>query len=137
MLTFFTLQRTPKVCDINNNELRDGLTAKSGCDDGGKGYLCNDYSPIPVAGNMSYGFAVMFGAEHCCRCYEVTWTSGAAAGKSMIVQAINTAGDPTGDLRAADMVIQTPGGGSGQNSAGCRNQYGTTWWVPLSLSSCE
>ncbi len=48
----------------------------------------------------------------------------------MVVQALNTF-DPTGDVKASDVVILTPGGGSGPNEAGCRNQYGTTWYVYL------
>ena len=48
----------------------------------------------------------------------------------MIVQALNTF-DPTGDVKTNDVVILTPGGGSGPNEAGCRNQYGTTWYVNL------
>lgn len=114
------------MCDINNNPLSGGLDAKSGCDKDGKAYLCADYTPIPQAANLTYGFAVMFGAEHCCKCYSVTWTNGAASGKSMIVQAITTA-EVSGSVGKNDIVIQTPGGGSGENEQGCRNQYGTNW----------
>ena len=118
----------PKVCDINNNNLNNGLNAKSGCDSGGNAFLCSDYSPTPVASNHSFGFALMFNTGSCCRCYDVTWTSGAATGKTMTVQVINAADAPkTGDVKAGDIVIQTPGGGSGDNAAGCRAQYGTNW----------
>ena len=83
---------------------------------------------MPQASNISYGFAVMFGAEHCCKCYSVTWSSGAATGKTMIVQAITTADNEKGSaVGKNDIVIQTPGGGSGDNDQGCRNQYGTNW----------
>jgi hypothetical protein len=47
----------------------------------------------------------------------------------MIVQAITTANAGTGDVGKNDIVIQTPGGGSGDNSLGCRAQYGTNWLV--------
>ncbi|KAK0727834.1 hypothetical protein B0T26DRAFT_748132 [Lasiosphaeria miniovina] len=38
-------------------------------------------------------------------CYRLTWTGGA-------------------DVKVGDVVILTPGGGSGGNDAGCRSQYG-------------
>ncbi len=75
---------------------------------------------------MSYGFAIMAGVAHCCKCYKLTWTSGAAAGKQMVVQAINAA-TGTGSVTANDMVILTPGGGVGPHSKGCEKQYGATW----------
>ena len=36
-------------------------------------------------------------ASWCCACYELTFTSGAVAGKKMIVQATNTGGDLAGN----------------------------------------
>jgi hypothetical protein len=115
----------PRVCDVNNNILSDGLTVSTGCDSGGKGFMCDDYIPTPTAENMSYGFANMVGNDKCCKCYQLTWTSGNARGKSMIVQAINTA--PAKDaIKKDDIIILTPGGGTGGNS-GCRYQYGTAW----------
>ncbi|KAL1898253.1 hypothetical protein Sste5346_003660 [Sporothrix stenoceras] len=117
---------TAHVCDINNNILGNGPLAKSGCDSGGTGYLCDSYAPVPVSNNLSYGFAVMMASNDCCKCYQLTWTSGQAAGKQMIVQAINI-GSPSGNVGSNDIVILTPGGGVGPNSAGCRNQYGTSW----------
>ncbi len=114
------------MCDINNNPLANPLTAESGCQGSGKGFLCDSYAPVPVADNLSYGFAVVNGAGNCCKCFQLTWTSGAARGKQMVVQAINTF-EPSGDVKAGDVVVLTPGGGSGPNEAGCRNQYGTTW----------
>jgi len=61
----------------------------------------------------------------------ITWKSGNANGKQMIVQAVNnfevTKDAP--DVRANDIVILAPGGGSGPNEAGCRNQYGRNWYV--------
>ncbi|KAK0740098.1 hypothetical protein B0T18DRAFT_470620, partial [Schizothecium vesticola] len=44
----------------------------------------------------------------------------------MIVQTINGF-DVTGDLKASDMVILSPGGGYGPNEAGYKKQYGRTW----------
>ncbi|KAM7206399.1 glycoside hydrolase [Naviculisporaceae sp. PSN 640] len=121
------VQGSAKVCDINNNPLRDGLSATTGCSTGGVGYLCDTYSPIPVSDNLSYGFAIAGPTSSCCKCYQLTWTSGNARGKQMVVQAINSFGTPTGDLKANDLIILSPGGGSGPNDAGCRNQYGRIW----------
>jgi hypothetical protein len=72
----------------------------------------------------------MNGAHNCCKCFQLTWRNGAAADKKMIVQAINGF-DVTGDLKASDMVILSPGGGHGPNEAGCKKQYGRTWLVIL------
>ena len=119
------VQGSPKVCDINNNPVRDGLNTQSGCQ-AGNGYLCDLYAPTPVTDELSYGFATMNGANNCCKCFQLTWRNGAAAGKQMIVQAINGF-DLTGDLKSSDMVILSPGGGHGPNEAGCKKQYGRTW----------
>jgi hypothetical protein len=114
------------VCDINNNRIGDGLNASTGCDSGGKGYLCDAYMPTPNSDSLAYGFATMVGNNKCCKCYQLTWTSGNANGKTMIVQAINT-GSASGDVGQNDIILLTPGGGVGPNSAGCRYQYGSTW----------
>lgn len=64
----------------------------------------------------------------CCKCYQLTWTSGNAKGKQMIVQSINSFGEAgSGDVKPSDIVIMTPGGGNGPNDSGCRNQYGRNW----------
>jgi len=76
--------------------------------------------------NLSYGFAVSLNQGDCCKCFQLTWTSGNAKGKQMVVQVLNLA-KPDGDVGKNDLVILTPGGGSGPNESGCRNQYGTTW----------
>ncbi len=105
--------------------MANSQTIKSGCS-GGAGFLCDSYSPTPVADDLSYGFAVKGSSGDCCKCFEMTWTSGNATGKRMVVQAINVAGT-SGDVGADDIVVLTPGGGVGPNDAGCRAQYGTTW----------
>jgi hypothetical protein len=87
---------------------------------------------VPVTDTLSYGFAVINGAANCCKCFQLTWTSGAARGKQMVVQAINLF-EPSGDVKAGDVVVLTPGGGSGPNEVGCRAQYGTTWCVVLRI----
>lgn len=60
--------------------------------------MCSDQSPWAVSDTLSYGFAattISGGTEAswCCACYELTFTSGAVAGKKMVVQATNTGGD--------------------------------------------
>ncbi|KAK3377633.1 beta-1,4-endoglucanase [Podospora didyma] len=119
------VQGSPAVCNINNGPLSNSLTAQSGCS-GGAAYLCDSYMPVPATETMSYGFAIMNGNGNCCKCFQLTWTSGNAKGKSMVVQAINLF-DATGDVKNGDIVILTPGGGSGPNEVGCRSQYGKTW----------
>lgn len=84
------------TCDINDNPLTDYDTA-SGCN-GGDAYMCSDQSPWAVSDTLAYGFAAVSiagGSESswCCACYELTFTSGAAEGKKMIVQATNTGSD--------------------------------------------
>jgi hypothetical protein len=85
-----------ETCDINDNPLTDA-NAVSGCD-GGTAYMCSNESPWAVTDDLSYGYAavnIAGGSEDswCCACYELTFTSGAVAGKKMIVQATNTGGD--------------------------------------------
>ena len=101
----------------------------SGCDNG-QGHLCDFFQPIPVAEDLSYGFAVAPG-NNCCKCYDLLWTNGYAAGKRMILQVINwmpdAAANTTNPGRTGDFAILTPGGGSGPNPTGCTRQYGATW----------
>jgi hypothetical protein len=97
------------VCDASNNPVRNGLAIQSACQSG-NGYLYDLYAPTPVTEELSYGFATINGANNCCKCFQLTWRSGAAAGKQMVVQAINNF-DVTGDLKASDIVILSPGGG--------------------------
>ena len=118
-----------KVCDAKNKPIatNTGLTAASGCDakaTGTKSFLCDSFSPVPVSDDLSYGFVATANSANCCRCYKLLFTSGYAAGKSMIVQAVNSGSD----LGKNDMAILTPGGGIGNSSdTGCKAQYGTTW----------
>lgn len=64
--------------------------------------MCSSQQPWAVTDDLSYGFAavnIAGGSESswCCACYELTFTSGTAAGKKMIVQATNTGGDLAGN----------------------------------------
>ena len=80
-------------CDKNDNPLTSTST-QSGCA-GGTAYMCSDQSPWAVNTDLAYGFAAVSAgnAPSCCSCYQLTFTSGAIAGKKMIVQATNTGDD--------------------------------------------
>ena len=124
-----------KVCDRDNNPLeRDAGRASSSTCEGARsddGFLCQDYSPIPVSEELSYGFAIQVGGNlngdnpNCCRCYEVEWLEGAAGDKDkrMIVQTVYPGGEG-GDVVSDDLIILTPGGGLGPVGSACRAQYG-------------
>lgn len=118
-----------------------GLTAVSGCSTGGSAFACPDFQPIPVADNLSYGFAMQVGdttaganSPLCCICQQVEWTSGSAQNKTMIVQIVGP-GTASGSVTTGDLIILTPGGGVGPTPAGCTNQYGTSYnWYGLLVS---
>ncbi|KAI1756278.1 glycoside hydrolase family 45 protein [Xylaria castorea] len=110
------------TCDAKNNPLTDANT-KSGCD-GGSAYTCTDYSPWAVNDKLAYGFAataISGGSESswCCACYQLDFTSGPVAGKSMIVQSTNTGGD----LGSNHFDLLMPGGGVGLFD-GCKSEFG-------------
>ncbi|KAI0453494.1 glycoside hydrolase family 45 protein [Xylaria acuta] len=111
-----------RTCDASNNPLAD-VDAKSGCD-GGNAYACTNYSPWAVNDRLAYGFAATAiggGSESswCCACYQLDFTSGPVAGKSMIVQSTNTGGD----LGNNHFDLLMPGGGVGLFD-GCRSEFG-------------
>jgi len=124
------------VCDKNDNPLdrEAGRTARSTCEGGSSdtGFLCADYSPIPISDDLSYGFAFHIGTDfsaqnpNCCKCFEVQWVSGAAGEKNkrMVVQVISPGG-AGGDVVAGDLIIMTPGGGLGPVGSACSAQYGS------------
>ena len=111
------------MCDANNSTVWDGINVQSGCLTV-NGFLCDSYSPKPVIEQPSYGFAIMNGTQNYCKCFQLTWRSGAATGKQTVTQASNGF-DLTGGLEATDMVILSSGGGHGPKDAGCNKQYGT------------
>ena len=117
-----------RVCDKNDNPLSQskGDSEQSSCADknAGNAYLCSSYSPRPHTDDLSLGFVVTKGSEHCCKCFELQWTDGPARNKRMQVQAINSGG--TTD-NGRDFIIITPGGGVGPNSKGCNSQFGGSW----------
>lgn len=124
-----------RVCDRDGNLLDQstGIRTNSGCFQAGasSAYICDSYQPMPVAEDFSYAFAIQVSDNQnadnaaCCKCYDVWWTTGAAASanKSMIVQIV-TPGGASGPIKRNDLIILTPGGGVGPLSAGCTNQYG-------------
>jgi hypothetical protein len=112
-----------RTCDKNQSVL-SSPDVKSGCD-GGTAYTCANNQPWAVSDSLAYGFAAVAisgGTESswCCQCYELTFTSGPAAGKVMVVQATNTGGD----LGSNHFDILMPGGGVGLFN-GCNSQYGS------------
>ncbi|RKH35274.1 hypothetical protein D7Y13_02380 [Corallococcus praedator] len=105
----------------------DGVTvlspnAQSGAN-GGTAFMCNNNQPWAVNDSLAYGVAAAYvpgGSEATlsCACYELTFTSGSANGKKMVVQVVNTGG-PSGDTHF-DLLI--PGGGVGMFNA-CTPQW--------------
>ncbi|KAI8980912.1 endo-beta-D-1,4-glucanase [Pilobolus umbonatus] len=109
------------TCAANGITLVDDNT-QSGCN-GGSGFMCNNNQPWAVNDNLAYGFAAasIVGSNEagwCCGCYELTFTSGGASGKKMVVQVTNTGGD----LGENHFDIQMPGGGVGIFN-GCSVQW--------------
>lgn len=131
-----------QMCDIKDQPLMDS-NAASGCA-GGQAYQCSNESPWAVDDNLAYGYAAVniaggSEASWCCACYELTFTSGAVAGKKMIVQATNTGSDLSGN----QFDISIPGGGVGIFN-GCTNMFGapSSGWGQqyggiASRSSCD
>jgi hypothetical protein len=76
-----------------------------------------------VTDTLAYGFAAaklsgLGEGDWCCACYKLTFTSGSAAGKQLVVQITNTGGD----LGNNHFDLAIPGGGQGIFS-GCSKQY--------------
>ncbi|KAF8467319.1 RlpA-like double-psi beta-barrel-protein domain-containing protein-containing protein [Kalaharituber pfeilii] len=109
------------TCNANNQVLTD-FSVKSGCD-GGTAFMCSNQIPWAVSNSLAYGYAAvringLTERDWCCSCYELTFTSGPASGKRMVVQATNTGGD----LGDNHFDIALPGGGVGIFN-GCTKQY--------------
>ncbi|ORX66085.1 hypothetical protein BCR32DRAFT_226002 [Anaeromyces robustus] len=109
---------------------KDGITpitnfnAKSGCE-GGESFMCLNQQPWAVSEVLSYGYAAasiagLTEADWCCRCYALTFTTGPAKGKQIVVQVTNTGGD----LGENHFDLQIPGGGVGIFN-GCSTQFNT------------
>lgn len=109
--------RNVNSCNKDGASIAD-KNAQSGCN-GGPSYSCSNNQPITVNDNLSYGFAAFSRPNSCCKCYQLTFTNTAVAGKTMIVQATNT-GD---DLGQGHFDLMIPGGGVGIFN-GCSAQWG-------------
>lgn len=78
------------------------IDAGTGCN-GGTAYACSQQQPWAVNDTLSYGFAGAYITKDlvgmptedawCCACYQLDFTSEPLRGKTMIVQASNTAYD--------------------------------------------
>ncbi|KKA28018.1 hypothetical protein TD95_003702 [Thielaviopsis punctulata] len=117
-----SVNSTVLTCAADDSIITDPNT-KSGCD-GGTAYTCADNSPWALNDLISFGYAatkINGGSEAswCCACYELTFTSGKAKGKQMVVQSTNTGSD----LGSNHFDILMPGGGVGIFN-GCSSQFG-------------
>ena len=128
------------------------MTAGTGCGTGGTAFQCSNQQPWAINDTVSYGFAGAFitsdlthgGIEGawCCACYQLDFTSDPLRGKSLIVQASNTAYDVTSTNRFSLAVgyfkitydnawltsLQIPGGNTTSPNA-CAQQYGVSQTV--------
>lgn len=87
-------------CGINDKPI--DINAGTGCN-GGSAYLCSNQQPWAVNDTFSFGFAGVFILPNitggkiedswCCACYQLNFTEPPLKGKTMIVQASNTAYD--------------------------------------------
>ncbi len=78
------------------------VTAGTGCN-GGSAFQCSDQQPWAVNDTFAYGFAGAFilpalthggiEASWCCACYQLDFTSAPLIGKTLVIQASNTAYD--------------------------------------------
>lgn len=82
--------------------------------------MCADQAPWLVNDHLAYGFAAVSieggsEASWCCACYDLTFTSGLANGRRMIVQATDTEfGAPSGSqfvlaVRESCLSVATTG----------------------------
>jgi len=102
-------------CSIDDKPI--DAAAGTGCE-GGTAYLCSEQQPWAVNDTFAYGFAGVFimpsltGGKiedaWCCACYQLDFTSDPLRGKTMIVQASNTAYDIHTDNRFSLAVSCQP-----------------------------
>ncbi|PVH93183.1 glycoside hydrolase family 45 protein [Periconia macrospinosa] len=114
-------------CGIDDKPI--DIDAGTGCN-GGSAYQCSNQQPWKVNDTFSYGFAGVFIKPEltagkiedawCCACYQLDFTSDPLKGKTMIVQASNTAYDVTSNNRFS---LAIPGGNTTSHDA-CAKQYG-------------
>ena len=111
--------------------------AGTGCN-GGDAFQCADQQPWAINDTMSYGFAGVYimpaltrgGIEDawCCACYQLDFTSDPLIGKSMIIQASNTAYDITTTNRFT-LAVSHLFGTLLDSAVQCRAEsFPGTWW---------
>ncbi|KAF3008655.1 hypothetical protein E8E13_008789 [Curvularia kusanoi] len=91
---------TNPVGSCSADEKPIDVDAGTGCN-GGTAYACSQQQPWAVNDTLSYGFAGVYLTKEivgdktedawCCACYQLDFTSEPLRGKSMIIQASNTA----------------------------------------------
>ncbi|KAJ6643399.1 Endoglucanase [Pseudolycoriella hygida] len=112
------------TCAKNGFDVLTDRNARNGCENGGSAFTCNNNIPWAINNDLAYGFAAanlkgQREGDWCCKCYQLTFTSGPVSGKRMIVQVTNTGGD----LGENHFDLQIPGGGVGIFN-GCSSQWG-------------
>jgi hypothetical protein len=98
----------PVLSCTADNKVTD-VAAGTACGTGGTAYQCSNQQPWAINDTLSYGYAGVFitsdlthgGIEGawCCACYQLDFTSEPLKGKSLIIQASNTAYDVTSTNR--------------------------------------
>jgi len=121
----------PVLSCTADNKVTD-VAAGTACGTGGTAYQCSDQQPWAINDTLSYGFAGAFvlpsltngGIEGawCCACYQLDFTSEPLRGKTLIVQASNTAYDITTTNRFS---LAIPGGNTTSQNA-CASQFGVS-----------
>ena len=109
-----------RSCDKSGvNTVDPSATSGAG---GGDAYTCNSYAPWSVSDTKSYGFAA-FGLDtsHCCKCFDIKFTTTAIAGKTMTIQVLNLGS--SAENGGGHFDLQMPGGGIGMVN-GCTSQWG-------------
>ncbi|KAF2033160.1 endoglucanase [Setomelanomma holmii] len=117
------------VATCSKNGTTVDVNEGTGCS-GGNAFQCSSQQPWAVNDTLAYGFAGAFllpalageklEEAWCCACYQLDFTSDPLKGKSMIIQASNTAYDIT---TANRFTLAIPGGNVSDITA-CASQYG-------------
>lgn len=107
---------TRPVLSCSADDKPTDIDAGTGCN-GGSAYLCSNQQPWSINDTFSYGFAGVFITPDltggkiedawCCACYQLNFTSDPLLGKSMIIQASNTAYDVNTANRFTLAVLQS------------------------------
>ncbi|KAF1851884.1 glycoside hydrolase family 45 protein [Cucurbitaria berberidis CBS 394.84] len=119
------------VVSCSSDDKPTDAAAGTGCN-GGLAFQCSNQQPWAVNDTLSYGFAGVFitpdltrgGIEGawCCACYQLDFTSEPLIGKSIIVQASNTAYD----LRSTNRFSLAIPGGNTTSTNACAQQFGVS-----------